>query len=492
MLAYHDSLMASHQGFDRTYHLIRLKYFWKKMYNEIKQYVASCKECQTNKNNAHSRKAPLKPLPCDGIFQRIHIDLYGPLPKVNGYKYVLVIVDAFSKWVETFPVKTLSGAEIAKILYSEHICRWGAPKSLLSDRGTNFLSTIVVEVCKIFKIKKYKTSPWHPQTNATAERKMSSLGQTLRMYIDKHQQTWPDILPSFCAAMRATPSIYSTLFSPYKILMGEEMRLPIDTNLIPNPTVSQSVYDRLQEITQQFSITREVARNNIKEAQERNKRYHDRNAVKPTFILGDRVMITNMNRTKGLNPKLQAKKLGPFYITDVDQTTDTYLIRDCETHKQKRARINADRLTKFVGDEDRIIQPPRNDDTDTPTQDNMPDPSQPTDTPTQDNMPGPSQPTDTPTQDNMPGPSQPTDTPKSDTPTHTQPTTSQQTQQQQVDNIQKCTWYKRKRWYRVKWVGQTHNEWVLEETIPTDQVRHFHVTKTQNGKARKAKNVNKV
>jgi hypothetical protein len=150
------------------------------------------------------------------------------------------------------------------------------------------------------------------------------------------------------AAMRATPSVTSTLFSPYKILLGEEMRLPLDTNIIPSPTLQQSVYDRLQNITAQFKITRELAKQNIEQAQQRNKRYHDRNAVEPTFTIGDQMIMNNVNKQKGLNPKLQPQKLGSFCIVDVDQDYHTYLIRDCATHKQVRSRIHAKRLTKFV------------------------------------------------------------------------------------------------------------------------------------------------
>jgi hypothetical protein len=125
MLAYHDSLMAGHQGFDRTYHLIRLKYYWGNMYAEIKQYVASCKDCQLNKRDAHTNKVPLKPLPSEGIFRRLHIDLFGPLKSLNGYKYVLLAVCGFSKWPEAFPIKTLTGDEIARVLYNDVICRYG-------------------------------------------------------------------------------------------------------------------------------------------------------------------------------------------------------------------------------------------------------------------------------------------------------------------------------------------------------------------------------
>ena len=112
MLSYHDSLLGGHQGFDRTFHLIRLKYFFKQMYGQIKQYVQSCRKCQLNKRDFHKQKAPLVPLSHDGIFSRIHVDLFGPLPKVNGYRYCLLVMDAFSKWSEAFPVKTLTGAVV--------------------------------------------------------------------------------------------------------------------------------------------------------------------------------------------------------------------------------------------------------------------------------------------------------------------------------------------------------------------------------------------
>jgi len=80
------------------------------------------------------------------------------------------VVCAFSKWPEAFPIKTLTGEEIARVLYNNIICRWGCPYSLLSDRGTNFLSSIVTEMCKLFKIEKYKTSSWHPETNSTPQK----------------------------------------------------------------------------------------------------------------------------------------------------------------------------------------------------------------------------------------------------------------------------------------------------------------------------------
>jgi len=443
LLGYHDSLLAGHQGFDRTYHLIRLKYYWLRMYNEIKQYVTSCLECQLNKTDKHSRhKAPLKPLPCDGIFKRIHVDLFGPLPEVNGFKYVLLVVDAFSKWPEAIPVRSLQGKEIAKILYRDIICRWGAPYSLLSDRGTNFLSKIVTEVCKLFKIAKYKTTSWHPQCNATAEKRMSVLAQTLRMFTNKHQTNWPDLLPSVMAAWRATPSVNSTLFSPYKILMGEEMRLPIDTALIPKDATPPDVYRHLEDMAEEFNVIHDLARDNIKRAQAQNKLYHDQKAVEPKFKLGDQVWVNNNNKTIGLNPKLQPKYVGPYYITDVSDNNH-YELRDCSTHKPLKSRVNAERMKMFVPTTIRDI--PHNEVNNEGAEDaSQADDSQPQANP--EPSAGPSS-----VNDDVP-----------DTQNKNDITPRSTDGERLVESISKCQNYKGKKWYHVKWANQRFKVWEIE------------------------------
>ncbi len=489
MLSYHDALMAGHQGFDRTYHLIRLKYFWKGMYAEIKEYVSSCHKCQVNKRTAHPQNYPLKPLPCEGIFRRLHIDVFGPLPQVGPYRYVLVIVCAFSKWPECFPLKSLTGAEVAHILYNEIICRWGAPYSLLSDRGTNFLSSIVKEVCKLFHIQKLNTSAWHPETNGTVERRMSTLAQTLRMFINANQSNWPDILPSIMAAMRATPATNTTLFSPYKILLGEEMRLPLDTRLIPNKSFPQNTLDHLQQITSQFDITREVVKDNIKTAQERNKVAYDRGSVNPSYRLGDLVLINNVTKKKGLNPKLCPKKNGPYYIADVDAGYNTYLLRDSATHKQLKSRVHAKRLTLYRKPEDRRIQPPQN-----PTPDAVQE--QQADVPPAAENDSASQ----PPVDSGPGDqtqSQVTSSPDPMSPDNGRETTNPEAHSQPIDpnsigKLLQCQNYKGCKWYKTKFNDGHPSRWVREDLLPQILIREFHVTKTQKGQARKAKKANKA
>ena len=181
LLAYHDALLAGHQGIKRTYHAIRLKYFWVGMYEQIWYYVKSCETCARAKRDKHHRDAPLKPLPVEDVFSRIHMDILGPLPKTkNGYRYILLIVDSFSKWCEAFPLATYDAGEVARVLYNEFICRYGAPECILTDRGQNFVSLLIKELYNIFQITKIQTTSYHPSGNAACERLNDNIASAMR------------------------------------------------------------------------------------------------------------------------------------------------------------------------------------------------------------------------------------------------------------------------------------------------------------------------
>ena len=117
-------------------------------------------QCQQAKRYSHHKKqALLKPLPIGHPFSRLHVDILGPLKKTkDGYRYILMVVDSFSKWTEAFPLQTMEAREIACKLYDEVICRFGVPDSILTDRAQNFMSVLLKELCGILGITKLSTS----------------------------------------------------------------------------------------------------------------------------------------------------------------------------------------------------------------------------------------------------------------------------------------------------------------------------------------------
>jgi len=357
--AYHDSALAGHQGFDRTYMLIRHKYFWPGMYTFIQRWVSTCLECQTAKRYFQSKKAPLKPLQITDIFQRWHIDLLGPLKETkDGYKYIFLAIDSCSKWPEIHPLKTKEAFEVAKVFYNQIICRYSCPKTILTDCGNEFTNKLLAELCKILDIGRLNTSPFHPQTNAQAERMNSVIGQELRIFCDKAQTKWAELLPSILAGYRFSPSISSTGYSPYFMLFGREPQFPID-NILPPITGNMTDHTRtdLRQILDNVEIARKIAKENMLRAQQTYKLQYDKNTKEPKFIVGQRVWLYCVKVPPGHSTKLIKKWTGPFYIVYA-YPSNTYLLRNCEDHKQLSRPIHSNRLRPYFSPLSRPTQTP--------------------------------------------------------------------------------------------------------------------------------------
>ena len=122
------------------------------------------------------------------------------------------------------------------------------PASILSDRGRNFMSKLVSALCDIFQVTKLRTSSFHPQTNGICERQNSTLAQCMRAYCHENQENWTDYLPSIMMAFRMTPGVQTTGFSPFEILFGRKMKLPIDVSLVPQQNILKAPKEHIQDI----------------------------------------------------------------------------------------------------------------------------------------------------------------------------------------------------------------------------------------------------
>lgn len=92
------------------------------------------------------------------------MDILAGLPKTKeGYQYILLVTDSLTHWSEALPMRTQEATEVAYLLYKEIFTRYGAPRTLVSDRGQHFMSKVVQLLCKIFQVTRHVTSSYHPQ-----------------------------------------------------------------------------------------------------------------------------------------------------------------------------------------------------------------------------------------------------------------------------------------------------------------------------------------
>lgn len=264
-----------------------------------------------------------------------------------------------------FLFRALRQHVISRLLVNEIVTRHGAPRVLLPDRGKNFLSKMVADVCKIFRIHKVNTSSYHPQTDGLVERFNSTLCQSLSMYVAKNKKDWDDFIPLVLFAHR-TSILEAIGDSPFYVLYGREPRLPVDVKYLPpvDDDVTASVFEHRKRIVENIELAQNLARENLQRAQQKMKDYYDQNTKEPVFELGQRVWVYTPRTKKGLSRKLLHNWLGPYRI--VEQSSPVHFRLRTDTNKKLTFAVHANRMKPFIDPSLRPIEPPLVDDPNEP------------------------------------------------------------------------------------------------------------------------------
>lgn len=147
-------------------------------------------------------------------------------------------------------------------------------------------------------------------------------------------------------AFRSTPATESSGYSPYHLVFGKEMTLPVDVGLLPKTTMPNQTKQYLDDLMSKFKISTDIARQNMELAKQKTKERFDKKARVPDFQVNDKVLLRCHAVKPGLSPKLSHKWDGPFVIVSVGSKF-TYKIKNCQTNKLMRSYVNAQRLKHY-------------------------------------------------------------------------------------------------------------------------------------------------
>lgn len=309
----HNPPSASHGGVDKTLELIRRQYFWPGMSSEIRSFVAKCSTCKETKSPSQTLR-PLMGSPpiAHRPFQNLYIDLLGPYPRSKaGNAVILIVLDQLTKFVWLKPLRKATAITIVKYVESEIFHFVGAPESLLSDNGKQFVAKEFKNLLSSYGVKQVYTATHAPQINAS-ERVNRSIIAAIRAYVDQDQTTWDVNISSIASALRN--SVHSsTAKSPYYSVFGQHMiqhgaAYPLLRNL---RALDSGEVEVLPPPELRCTLNRDV-RNKLQLAQERNRRTYNLKAREVTFKPGQEVFrrsFVQSDATKNFNAKLSKQWL---------------------------------------------------------------------------------------------------------------------------------------------------------------------------------------
>jgi len=153
----------------------------------------------------------------------------------------------------------------------------GIPEKILTDQGTNFLSEIFKNTCKLLKIDKIQTTAYHPESNGALERSHRTLAEYLRHYINKDQTDWDEWVPYAMFAYNTTPHT-ATGYTPFELTYEHQAKLPTALTKPPKPTYNYDDY--AQELKERLRVTTQLAKEHIKKEKAKAKQQYDKKAEK--------------------------------------------------------------------------------------------------------------------------------------------------------------------------------------------------------------------
>ena len=337
----HSGVCGVHQSARKIHLALKKLHYWPNMRGDIEKWVRSCPICAFTRE-PRLNLPPLQPIIAEAPFDLLCLDILqlGPTPK--GNKYLLVMVDHFSKLLIAEPLKSKSAEEVVTALLDRVVLVHGVPRRIHSNKGREFVNTTVEQLAKVLGTEQSTTSGYNPRANGAAERANREIVRMLRRSCIV-QQEWDDRIQFVVFAYNATPH-ESTGESPYFIIHGRDANFPseVDPQLVPKMYADahgfkEMVAENVNEVAKRVQVNLEKARANYKKHYDAAKK-----TLKEKYSVGQRVMLYNPQPDTSPNRKLNWRFYGPFRIIEVEGSNAK--VRPVDKPHMKGEWVPLDRL----------------------------------------------------------------------------------------------------------------------------------------------------
>ena len=323
-----------HRGIQGTVDRIMQVFYIPSIYREVEDFISSCTTCARIAKGPTHPRAPLKSAlkPAEHIFQTIFCDLFGPLPTVRDYSFILVVVEAYSRFTRFIPIKNKKPESVAQALFDQYFSIFSMPSEIITDFGSEFESIMIHKFYELLKIDKKHTSSYRPSSDGAAESKMKLVTHFLKgAMLDLNSDDWPSMLSLLemsvnCAVSRAHG------YTPYFLLFNRHPH----TGLLCGESPLRHFYgeDYASILGNRIKKIREIARKNNLEYIDKYKENYDKNVKSFDFKQDSLVWVY----TPG-HRKLDLLWNGPFIILK-KLSTYNYLLQHIHTYRTKVVSVH--------------------------------------------------------------------------------------------------------------------------------------------------------
>ena len=338
----HGQHLTGHDGTFKTKERLLQCYYWPGMDKDITDHIKACHKCQLRKNAHRPPIALLTPLPQPTeLNMRIHADLHGPLRTSGNMKrYILVITDAFTKYVELVAIDNKEAPTVTEAIFKKWICRYGVPLEIITDQGKEFCNKLSDELYKLLGTEHHTTSSRHPACNAQVEVCNKTIAKYLSSVVDETTLDWELYLAPLMFSYN-TSFHRSILNTPFFLTYGQEPRTPS----FPTPDIRRKFYGESTsaELHQSMLYARDLARQHNEAASEKFKQNHDKKAAPHNYQVNQLVLLDEHSFLHK-NTKLAPKWSGPHRIIKVKNDTNVELL----LKNKKHLIVHVNRLKPYI------------------------------------------------------------------------------------------------------------------------------------------------
>lgn len=328
---FHIGKTAGHIGMQRMFKTIRQYYYWNGLKADVENFVNKCILCKKTKHHKTTRQPLEVTTTASQSMEKLYLDLVGPLPKDNhGKEYILTIQCELTKFIIAKPIEDKRTRTVAQAFMEAVILQFGVPKTIATDRGTEFMSQVMKDMAELLGIEKLSSTAYHHETIGALENSHKTLGNFLRVNSHGQYFTWSEWIP-FWTFMYNTTVHSSHNYTPFELLFGRKCVVPslIHTEVQPIYNFDDYAKELKYRLQMSYNDARQtLMQNKIRQCEESNKEVKKivfQNSQKVFIKRCDVSKLEDINEgpfdvVQDLGPNILIKRNGKFETIHKNRT----------------------------------------------------------------------------------------------------------------------------------------------------------------------------